>query len=69
MSLNLYYTGGSAGTFAEEMEKRGIAGRIRRKESDLQYEYFFPSNDLETVLFIGDWESLEAFDKHHVCYD
>lgn len=43
ISVNIYYTGenGNAKRFAEEMEKSGIAAKIR-EEGNLGYEYFFP---------------------------
>lgn len=65
--MNLYYTGkdGSARKFAEEMELRGIAGRIRQERGNLRYEYFLPLSDHETVLLIDIWEDQQALDRHH----
>lgn len=65
--MNLYYTGkdGAARKFAEEMERRGIAGRIRRERGNLRYEYFLPMNDPETILLIDIWEDQQALDLHH----
>ena len=65
--VNLYYTGagGSARRFAEEMEKNGIADKIRAEEGNLRYEYFFPMNDPETVLLIDAWRDQAALDAHH----
>ena len=42
ITVNLYYTGvnGNARKFAEEMERTGIADRIRAEEDNLKYEYF-----------------------------
>ena len=67
LSMNLYYTGrnGSARAFAEEMEKSGIADRIRREEGNLRYEYFIPLHDPETLLLVDVWEDQEALDRHH----
>ena len=67
LSMNLYYTGrnGSARAFAEEMEKSGIADRIRREEGNLRYEYFIPLLDPETLLLVDVWEDQEALDRHH----
>ncbi len=67
ITVNLYYTGknGSARAFAGEMEKSGIADRIRAEKGNLRYEYFLPFNDSETVLLIDSWESQEALDLHH----
>ncbi|MBD5384232.1 MAG: antibiotic biosynthesis monooxygenase [Ruminococcaceae bacterium] len=65
--MNLYYTGkdGAARKFAEEMESRGIAERIRQERGNLRYEYFFPMSDPETVLLIDIWEDQQALDLHH----
>lgn len=65
--VHLYYTGmnGNARKFAEEMEASGTAEAIRKERGNLQYEYFFPKNDSETVLLIDQWENQEAIDLHH----
>ena len=67
ITINIYYTGenGAARAFAEEMERSGIADRIRAEEGNLRYEYFFPRNDAETVLLIDSWTGQEAVDRHH----
>ncbi len=67
ITVNLYYTGtnGNAHRFAEEMERTGIAGRIRAEEGNIKYEYFTPLADSETVLLIDSWENQEAIDRHH----
>ena len=65
--VNLYYKGhdGSAKSFAQEMESRGIADSIRAEDGNERYEYFQPLDDPETVLLIDAWENQEAIDKHH----
>ena len=65
--INLYYYGknGSAKAFAEEMEKSGIANRIRSEKGNLGYDYFLPLNNSETVLLIDSWENQKALDVHH----
>lgn len=67
ITVNLYYTGvgGSARRFAEEMESSGTAELIRQESGNLQYEYFFPMNDPETVLLIDSWADQAALDAHH----
>ena len=67
ITINIYYTGenGKAIAFAEEMEQKGIADRIRAEEGNLRYEYFTPLYDEKTVLLIDSWESQEALDIHH----
>lgn len=67
LAINLYYTGkdGAARRFAEEMEKTGIAERIRRESGNLRYEYFLPLGDPETVMLIDIWVDQQALDRHH----
>ena len=67
ITVNIYYSGtnGSARSFAEEMEKSGIADKIRAEKGNVRYEYFYPKNDLETVLLIDEWEDQAAIDLHH----
>jgi len=65
--INIYYTGenGNARKFANEMISSGIVDRIRKEEGNLKYEYFFPIDYPETVLFIDKWKDKEALDIHH----
>ena len=65
--VNLYYTGknGNARKFAEEMTARGIVDAIRAEDGNERYEYFFPMEDVETVLLIDRWKNQEALDIHH----
>ena len=67
ITIHLYYrgTGGSARRFAEDMEALGIADAIRREEGNLQYQYFQPLDDPETVLLIDSWRDQAAIDAHH----
>ncbi len=67
ITVNLYYTGinGNAKKFADEMERTGIAQRIRSEEGNLKYEYFIPLSEPETVLLIDSWTDQEAIDRHH----
>ena len=67
ITIHIYYTGqnGSARKFADEMVKSGIVDRIRAEEGNLKYDYFFPVDDVETVLLIDCWKSQEALDIHH----
>ena len=63
----LYYAGknGCAKQFAEEMERTGVAQRIREEAGNERYEYFQPLNDPETVLLIDSWSDQKALDAHH----
>ncbi len=67
ITVNLYYhgTNGSAKAFAQEMEKSGIADRIRKEDGNLRYEYFQPLADSETILLIDSWRDQAAIDAHH----
>lgn len=67
ITVNLYYTGknGAARRFAEEMAASGTVDAIRQEKGNLQYEYFFPMEDEETVLLIDSWADQEALDGHH----
>ena len=67
ITVNLYYTGvdSSARRFAKEMESSGTAELIRQERGNLQYEYFFPMSDPETVLLIDSWADQAALDAHH----
>lgn len=67
ITINIYYTGknGNAQKFAKEMVSSGIVQDIRAEEGNLQYEYFLPMDDDETVLLIDSWKNQEALDKHH----
>ena len=67
ITINIYYTGrnGAARRFAEEMLSSGTVEAIRHEKGNLQYEYFYPVEDTETVLLIDSWVSQEAIDMHH----
>ena len=67
ITVNLYYTGrnGAARRFAEEMTAGGTVAAIRQEEGNLQYAYFFPMEDEETVLLIDSWADQAALDRHH----
>ena len=43
----------------------GTVDKIRAEKGNLQYEYFLPLSDSETVLLVDKWESQEAIDVHH----
>ncbi|ATO52240.1 antibiotic biosynthesis monooxygenase [Lactobacillus amylovorus DSM 20531] len=67
LTVNLYYNGknGDARKFAQEMEDKGIAGRIRAEEGNEKYDYFIPMDDPETVLLIDSWHDQKALEAHH----
>ncbi len=65
--INIYYTGKnqSARKFVDEMISRGIVEKIRNEEGNEMYEYFFPIDDVETVLLIDKWKNQTALNMHH----
>ncbi|TGY44514.1 antibiotic biosynthesis monooxygenase [Clostridium sartagoforme] len=67
ITINIYYTGknGNAKKFAEEMISSGVVNDIRTENGNIQYEYFFPMDDEETVLLIDSWKDQQSLDLHH----
>ena len=67
ITVNIYYTGknGNAKKFAEEMISSGVVNDIRAENGNIQYEYFFPMDDEETVLLIDSWKDQKSLDVHH----
>ena len=67
ITIHIYYTGnnGNARKFAQEMESSGTANLIRAEAGNIQYEYFAPIEDAQTILLIDSWETQAAIDAHH----
>ena len=67
ISINIYYSGrnGAARKFAEEMMSSGTVSAIRNEKGNIQYDYFYPVEDHETVLLIDSWVNQDAIDMHH----
>ena len=67
ITVNIYYSGknGSARKFAEEMMASDTVAAIRKEPGNLQYAYFYPMEDEETVLLVDSWENQEVIDAHH----
>ena len=67
ITVNIYYSGknGAARKFAEEMVSSVTVASIRNEKGNLQYEYFYPMEDTETVLLIDSWVDQDAIDMHH----
>ena len=57
LTINIRYSAenGNAKKYVEEMEKSGIAERIRNIEGCLRYDYFYPADDFEGLLLIDEW--------------
>lgn len=47
------------------MVSSGVVSDIRAEEGTLRYAYFFPIDDLETVLLIDQWKDQASLDAHH----
>lgn len=67
LTVNIYYTGqnGGARRFAGEMVALGVVDAVRAEDGNERYEYFFPMDDMETVLLIDRWRDQAALDRHH----
>ena len=67
ITIHIFYTGknGNAMKFMNEMISSGIVDEIKKEEGILRYEYFYPTNDKETILLIDSWKNQEALDIHH----
>ena len=65
--INIRYDGadGKARKYVEEMEKSGIAARIRAIEGCIRYDYFFPADDPEDLLLIDEWADQDALNRYH----
>ena len=65
--IHIYYSGenGNARAFAQEMLREGVVDAIRAEEGNLQYDYFYPAEDPQTVLLVDKWSSQKALDQHH----
>lgn len=68
ITVNIYYTGtnGSARKFVEEMVSSGTVAEIKSEKGNIRYDYFYPIDDVETVLLIDSWEDQAAIDNHHI---
>ena len=67
LTINIRYSAenGNAKKYVEEMEKSGIADKIRNIEGCLRYDYFYPADDTEGLLLIDEWVDQEALNRYH----
>ena len=67
LTINIRYTApkGAAKKYVKEMEKSGIAARIRAVEGCIRYDYFFPADDPDGLLLIDEWADQAALDRYH----
>lgn len=65
--VHIYYQGenGQAKRFMQEMLDKKLVEKIRQEKGNLQYSYFLPVEDEETVLLIDAWKDQQAIDEHH----
>ena len=67
LTINIRYSAenGNVQKYVEEMEKSGIADKIRSIEGCLRYDYFFPADDPNGLLLIDEWADQEALNRYH----
>ena len=67
ITINIRYSAknGNARKYVEEMEKSGIADKIRNIEGCIRYDYFYPADDPEGLLLIDEWADQEALNRYH----
>lgn len=67
LTIHIYYTGpkGATKQFADEMISSGLVDKIRATKGNLQYDYFIPYADNDSLLLIDQWENQDALDAHH----
>ena len=67
LTINIRYTApkGAAKKYVKEMEKSGIAARIRAVEGCIRYDYFFPADDPDGLLLIDEGADQAALDRYH----
>ena len=67
LTINIRYTAesGNVQKYVEEMEKSGIADKIRSIEGCLRYDYFFPADDPNGLLLIDEWADQKALNRYH----
>ena len=67
LCINIRYSAesGNVQKYVEEMEKSGIADKIRSIEGCIRYDYFFPADDPNALLLIDEWADQEALNRYH----
>ena len=63
--LHVYYTGEKAKEFAAEMETGGLQTAVKAEDGCLQYDYFLPTQDANTVLLLEKWRDQAAIEQHN----
>lgn len=64
--LNVTYTmkPGMRDTFLNEVQAQGIQAAVRREEGCLQYDYYLPVEDSNTLLLVERWRDRAAQQAH-----
>lgn len=67
ITINIRYTSedGGARKYAEEMQRSGIADRIRAVEGCIRYDYFYPVDDPNGLVLIDQWADEAALNRYH----
>jgi quinol monooxygenase YgiN len=55
---------GAREDFIDEMRAAGAFEKARGEAGNISYEYYFSTDDSDTVVGVERWESLEAFRNH-----
>ena len=50
--------------FVEELEKSGVADKVRAEEGCLRYQYYYPANESDAVFLLEQWESAAHQEIH-----
>lgn len=50
--------------FVSQLEKSGVANKVRREDGCLRYDYYFKSWDDDTVLLFEEWASKAHQEVH-----
>ncbi|MDR2610961.1 MAG: antibiotic biosynthesis monooxygenase [Clostridiales Family XIII bacterium] len=50
--------------FIDEMKAAGAFEQARAEKGNISYEYYFSTDDANTVVGVERWESLEDFRNH-----
>ncbi len=66
LTMIVYYRckDGQRDAFVSALKKENIAEKSRVEPGNVQYEYFLPLDDANTVLLMEKWESVEAQKIH-----
>ena len=63
--LNVTYTmkPGMRDTFLKEVQAQGILDAVRQEDGCLQYAYYLPAEEDDTLLLVERWRDMAALGK------